>query len=169
MFDSTRRSFHMGLATGLGQADPCKEHQDAMSAYARKIAEFSRQMREALARGDKAAADQAANIAQDAGKKYEEHRRMYEKCRSKVNSPPFRPAPTPLPPGPAYRGHPYPVDLPVIPYPFRPAPTPLPPGPAYGEQPYPVDFPVRPYPMRIPFGFGPMFSTGPMAYGGPTT
>jgi hypothetical protein len=139
MFESTRRSFFMGAAT-LGQVDPCREHQDAMSAYARKISEFSRQMREALARGDKAAADQAANIAQDAGKKYEEHRRMYEKCRSKVNSPPFRPAPTPLPP-----------------------------GPAYGEQPYPVDFPVRPYPMRIPFGFGPMFSTGQMAYGGPTT
>jgi len=139
MFDSTRRSFWMG-SPALSQYDPCKPHQDAMAIYAKKIAEFSRQMREALARGDKGAADQAATIARDAGKKYEEHKRMYEQCRPRGTSSPFRPAQAPPPP-----------------------------GPTYGQQPYPVDYPVRPYPMRIPFGFGPMFSTGPMAYGGPTT
>jgi len=187
MFDSTRRSFFVGAAT-LGQYDPCREHQDAMSAYAKKIAEFSRQMREALARGDKAAADQAASIAQDAGKKYEEHRRMYEKCRFKASQEQKGPA-WQAPEG--WKGLWPGWDKPSLPSaPPPPAPVETPktrfkPGqiPQGVMAPQRYDWTTRAVPIsptaaaqaiayhapKIPFGFGPMFATGPMAYGGPTT
>lgn len=135
MFESTRRSFRNMSGSELGQQyDPCVQYANAMKIYGQKISHFNQQMQQALARGDIKSFGDAAGIAQDAAKKWEEQRRLLEQCRRKQRA-----------------LNPYDIQqLPVIPRtspgtysPFRPAPAPV----------------FTPTPPRIPFSsFWPMFS-----------
>jgi hypothetical protein len=144
MFDSNRRSFpRMGA---LGQ-DPCQTHRDAMEIYAKKIAEFNRQMREAAARGDQATASQAAGIALDAAKKYEAARRLLEQCMNKGAYAPFRPTPGPMvTPGVRQTASSWPL-TPVM-APMQKVTVTIPPSAYNGPA-----MPAVPFFGRVPFGY----------------
>lgn len=75
------RVVNLGQGASLGQRDPCEEYKGGMDAFAKKIAAFNQQAKDALARGDNDAANQAADIARDAAKKWEYYRYLYNRCR----------------------------------------------------------------------------------------
>lgn len=154
MFESTRRSFYSMSGAELGQQyDPCTQYESAMKIYAQKIAHFNQQMQQAQARGDTKSFNQAAQVAQDAGVKWAEQKRLLEQCRRKQR------AMSPY----DVQDLRYPRRSPWGFWPFRQTLTPLAPtqgrtttASRQGVQMTPTA--VIYQPPRVPFGFGPMFT-----------